>query len=403
MEAMRAAFPRGAAALDASLDRPVVITSLMEHHSNILPWVEAVGRHNVRFVGVLPDGRLDLDHLRALLDAEGRRVRLVAVSGASNVTGLVTPIHEIAALAHRAGAQILVDGAQLAPHRRIDLSDIDFLVISGHKLYAPGSRGGLIGRIDLLDGRKCIGDIGGGMVEYVSVDDFRVRVKEELTAREEAGTPNIPGTIAFGLIAEALWQVGMARVEAHEAELCGYALDRLTALPGVTVYGTHEPSARVGVFSLNLEGIHHGLVAAFLDDYYNVAVRNQCFCAHPYVKALLGVDAGEEQRYLGEMACGDRRRIPGMARLSLGIYSTRADLEVAAEALSELWRHREAITRSYEATLDGSWHRPGVPAADPIYLPSSYLATLQACGLARSLRRSPASRSRSTHVGAPLA
>ncbi len=372
--AIREAFPQGREALAALIDRPLVVTTVMEHHSNILPWVEAVGRHNVRFVRVLDDGRLDLAHLRSILDAEGRRVRVVAVSGASNVTGIVNPIHDVAAMAHRVGAQIAVDAAQLAPHRQIEMSDIDFLVISGHKLYAPGSRGVLVGRLQVLGARRCVGDVGGGMVEYVSVDDFRV--KDEVTAREEAGTPNIPGAITLGVVAEALLRIGMKRVEQHEAELVGYALDRFCSLPGVTVYGTHEPSARVGVFSLNVEGLHHGLVASFLDDYYDVAVRNECFCAHPYVKALLRVGPDEEKRYLGEMELGDRRHIPGMVRFSLGIYSTREDIDVSVEALRELWAHRETVARSYEATLDGGHHLRGAPAAPPVFLPSQYVAAL---------------------------
>jgi len=344
----------------------------MEHHSNILPWVEAVGRHNVRFVGVRPDGSLDIEALRAILDADGRRVRLVAVSGASNVTGVLNPIHDIAALAHRAGAEILVDAAQLAPHRPIAMgAEIDYLVVSGHKLYAPGSRGVLVGRLALLGDCRCIGDVGGGMVEYVSVEDFRV--KEEVTAREEAGTPNIPGTIALGLIAEALLAIGMERVARDEEELTGYALERLAAVDGVTVYGSRDPSARVGVFALNVAGLHHGLVAAFLDECWNIAVRNECFCAHPYVKALLGVPPDDEQRYLHEMECGDRRHVPGMVRASLGIYSTRADVDALADALSDLTRHRDTVAATWEARLDGSFHRLGAADPAPLFLPSRFV------------------------------
>ncbi len=363
--AMQEAFPQGKHALDAMLERPLVVTTLMEHHSNILPWIEAVGRHNVRFVGVRPDGSLDLDHLQALLDREGHRVRLLAVTGASNVTGLINPIHDIAARAHAVGAQILVDAAQLAPHRRIDMGNLDFLVISGHKLYAPGSRGVLVGKLDVLSGRRCVGDVGGGMVEYVSVEDFRV--KQEVTAREEAGTPNIPGTISLGLIAEALSAIGMDRIEHDEEELVGYALDQWAPLDGVTIYGSHNPGARVGVFALNLEGLHHGLVAAFLDDYYNIATRNECFCAHPYVKALLHVDAAEEKRYLSELECGDRRHVPGMVRLSLGIYSRKSDIEVAKEALGELWRHRQTVLANYQPRFDGAWRREGIGEEKPLF------------------------------------
>lgn len=382
VEAMRQVFPQGRHALEAILERPLVVSTIMEHHSNILPWVEAVGRHNTRFIGVRPDGRLDMDELRAVMAAEGRRVRLVAVSGASNVTGIVNPIHEIAALAHRHGAQILVDAAQLAPHRRIDMSDIDFLVISGHKLYAPGSRGVLVGRLGVLGACRCVGDLGGGMVEYVSLDDYRV--KEEVTAREEAGTPNIPGTIGLGIVAEALMRVGMDRVEREEEELVGYALERLRGVPGLTLYGTTDPSARVGVFAVNLGRLHHGLVAAFLDDHYAVAVRDGCFCAHPYVKALLGVDEATEQRLLGELEVGDRRHVPGMVRLSLGLYSTREDVDVVVEALGDLWRRRDAVVRDYEARRDGEYRpREGLlPGEDRLFLPSRWVRSAQDVGSA---------------------
>jgi selenocysteine lyase/cysteine desulfurase len=370
--AVREAFPDRADTLDALLERPLVVTTLMEHHSNILPWVEAVGRPNVRFVRTLSDGRLDLAHLRAIFDEEGRRVRLLTVSGASNVTGVVNPIDDLAALAHRAGAKILVDGAQLAPHRRVQMREIDFLALSGHKLYAPGSRGALVGRMEVLGDRRCIGDVGGGMVEYVSVEDFRV--KEEITAREEAGTPNIPGTIALGLVAATLNRIGMERVEHEEQELVGYALEKLLALDGVTVYGPRDPAARVGVFALNVAGLHHGLVSAFLDDHHAVAVRNECFCAHPYVKALLEIGPQAERAYLDEMQAGDRRHVPGMVRLSLGIYSTRADVDAAADALAELWRHRTRVEASYREELDGSFlpaaGRPGAA----IYSPAGFVA-----------------------------
>ncbi len=374
LSAFKDSFPQGARSLEAMVSRPLVVTTLMEHHSNLLPWFEAVGRHNVRVARVLDDGRLDLDHLDAILREEGRRVRLVAVSGASNVTGIVTPIHDIAQRAHAVGAQILVDAAQLAPHRPMEVKDLDFVVISGHKLYAPGSRGVVVGRMNVLNERRCVGDVGGGMVDYVTIEDFRV--KDEVTAREEAGTPNIPGTVSLGIIAEMLGRVGMDRVARHESELIGYALDRLHSLPGIIVYGTRDPKDRVGVISLNVEGVAHGLASAFLDDAYNVATRNECFCAAPYVKALLKVDSEKGRQYLSEVELGDRRHIPGMVRLSLGIYSTREDVDVTVEALADLRRNRDAITRAYEAHLDGGYRRRGAGEEEPIFTPSRYVSAL---------------------------
>ncbi|MEK6607467.1 MAG: aminotransferase class V-fold PLP-dependent enzyme, partial [Myxococcota bacterium] len=304
---------------------------------------------------------------RRLLAAEGSRVRLVAVSGASNVTGVLTPIHEIARMAHHAGARILVDAAQLAPHRPIDLhprdreadASLDFVALSGHKLYAPGSRGVLIGAFAPFERRRCIGDVGGGMAEYVSTEDFQV--KDEITAREEAGTPNIPGTIALGMIARLLAELPMAQVARAEEPLTAYALERLRSVPGARVFGPEDPALRVGVFSFAIDGLPYGLVAAYLDDFHAIAVRDGCFCAHPYVKALLGIGAADERRYLEELARGDRRNVPGMVRASLGLYSTRDDVDALTAALAELVRERDRVGRLYRQEMDGAFVLAGPP------------------------------------------
>lgn len=351
----------GDAAVEDLLARPLVLTTEMEHHSNLLPWIEAVGHHNVRAVRVDPEtGALDLGHLAAILADEGARVRVVAVTAVSNVTGIINPVHDIARLAHAVGAQIAVDGAQWVPHAVVQMhpgdpaESLDYLVLSGHKLYAPGSRGALIGSLHTLAGRRCVTDVGGGMVEYVSVEDFEV--KDEVTAREEAGTPNIPGTIALGLVAELLMRVGMERVEDAEHRLTRRLLDRLVPIEGLTLYGSTDSAAvpRAGVVSFNVEGLHHALVAHYLNDFHNIAVRNECFCAHPYVKALLCVDGATEALYREEMRHNDRRHIPGMVRASLGVYSTAEDVEALGRALELVIADREAIAARYEVALDGT-------------------------------------------------
>lgn len=374
--ALKASLPEVASAMDDLAERPLVVTTLLEHHSNILPWVEAVGRHNLRTVRCLPDGRLDVDAMAHLLETEGHRVRLVAVTGASNVTGVLVPIFDIARMAHAVGARVLVDAAQLAPHRPLamhpqDLGDdarLDFVALSGHKLYAPGSRGVLCGAFAPLERRRCIGDVGGGMVEYVSTEDFQV--KDEITAREEAGTPNIPGTIALGMIARVLGGGVMEEVSRREEQLVVYAMERLRAVSGLRLFGPEDPSLRVGVFSFEMDTLPYGLVAAYLDDFHNIAVRDGCFCAHPYVKALLGVSASDEQRYLDEMHRGDRRRVPGMVRASLGLYSTRDDVDALCDALYELVRTRSRVEPLYQQGLDGSFRlSPSfrAPPTDPLF------------------------------------
>jgi cysteine desulfurase/selenocysteine lyase len=365
---------QGRSTLEEMLARPLVVVTMMEHHSNLIPWMEAVGHHNLRAVRIDPDtGALDMADFDRLLEREGERVRLVAVTGVSNVTGIINPVREIAKRAHDVGAQILVDGAQWVPHEPVQMhaSDpaqtLDYLVLSGHKLYAPGSRGALIGNLETLSGRRCVTDVGGGMVEYVTLEEFEI--KDEVTAREEAGTPNIPGSIAMGLIAETLERIGMPIVAERERELTEKLVERLAGIDGVTIYGSTDLARvpRAGVVSFNVEALPHGLVAAYLNDFHDIAVRDGCFCAHPYVKALLKVDAQTEQSYRREMLCGDRRHIPGMVRASLGVYSREDDIDALARALAELVSRADEMRGRYQADLDGTFRLSGTPE-----LPATY-------------------------------
>ncbi|HTM22301.1 MAG TPA: aminotransferase class V-fold PLP-dependent enzyme [Kofleriaceae bacterium] len=367
--ALRGAFgAEGRRAIDELVARPLVVTTQMEHHSNLLPWIEAVGHHNLRAADVhRDDGTLDLDHLGRILAAEGPRVRLVAVTGVSNVTGIVNPVHQIARMAHAVGAELMVDGAQWVPHGPVRLhggaadESIDYLVFSGHKMYAPGSRGALVGRLATLEQRTCVSDVGGGMVEYVSIDDYSI--KHEVAAREEAGTPNILGTIAMGLAAELLMTIGMDTIAEAEEALTRRLVERLEAIDGVTVFGATDLARvpRAGVVSFAAHGLPHGLVASYLDDFHDIAVRDGCFCAQPYVKALCCVDPDAERRVREQLARGDRRAIPGMVRASLGIYSTADDIEALAEALTELGATRDQVLSRYQADVDGTYRLQGGP------------------------------------------
>jgi cysteine desulfurase/selenocysteine lyase len=354
----------GRHAIDELLARPLVVTTTMEHHSNLLPWMEAVGHENVRAARVREDGTLDLEHLAELLASCGERVRLVAITGVSNVTGIVNPVHAIARMAHAVGAQILVDGAQWVPHGPVEMhpagdpaAALDYLVLSGHKLYAPGSRGALIGTLATLSGRRCVTDVGGGMVEYVTIDDFAI--KDKVTAREEAGTPNIPGTIAMGLVAEVLLAIGMDVIAEAEHAMTRALVERLAAIDGVVLYGSADVDRvpRAGVVSFNVEGVEHGLVAAYLDDVHNIAVRNGCFCAQPYVKELLTLHCDTAERFRYAIASGDRRNMPGMVRASLGVYSRREDIDALGDALETLIRDKAAVLAAYEADREGTCRR----------------------------------------------
>jgi selenocysteine lyase/cysteine desulfurase len=281
----------------------------------------------VRYVRVSAEGRLDLDHYAALLREYAGCVRLVAVSGGSNVTGYLPPIHQLAELAHAHGAEIAVDAAQLAPHRSIDIGDlddpahIDYLAISGHKLYAPYGAGALIGRADTFTrGAPLLA--GGGSVQRVTPETVSWA---DGPGREEAGTPNAVGAIALAAACQALHEIGFAAIEAHETALIHYALDQLARVPGLWLYGDADPDGaaeRLGVIPFCVEGYDPHLVAAILSYEYGIAVRSGSFCAQPYV-----------QRLLENEQTGCEPGQPGLVRASFGLSTSFEEIDCLAAAL----------------------------------------------------------------------
>jgi selenocysteine lyase/cysteine desulfurase len=338
----------------------VVILSLMEHHSNDLPY-RAVAQ--VVHVGCDALGRLDEADFDRQLAAHAGRVKLVAISGASNVTGFVNPVQRLAAKAHAAGAQILVDAAQLAPHRPIrmgalsDPEHFDYLALSAHKLYAPFGSGALIARRDTL----ARGDPflrGGGTVEIVTTDSVEWAGPPD---RDEAGSPNVVGAVALAASCKALAAIGMDTIAQHEAELTAYALHRMRQVPGLTLYGDPDPARageRLGVIPFNLAGRSHFLTAAILSAEFGIGVRNGCFCAHPYVLALLHHDGAEAERVRGEMLAHDRREMPGMVRASFGMYNTAEEVDHFVDALNRITRG-EYRGRYVQDTASGDFHPDG--------------------------------------------
>lgn len=336
----------------------VVITTTMEHHSNDLPWRKYA---TVVHAGITADGHLDRASLRGLLDRYRGHVKLVAVSGASNITGICSPIHDIAAWTHAAGARIFVDAAQLAPHRRIAMGApgepraIDFLALSAHKMYAPFGTGALVGpRSFFAEGDPDM--VGGGVVEIVTLDEA---VWKDPPHKEEAGSPNVVGGIAFAAAARVLQSVGMDEIARREHELLTYAYRQLARVPGIRLYGPREETAdKVGVIAFNIDGMHNGLVAAVLGTEAGIGVRNGCFCAHPYVKDLLGVTPEEDRRFTAEVLAGDKSNLPGMVRASLGCYNTRDDVDALAEALGRIAR-REFRGTYVQSKTTGAFHAQG--------------------------------------------
>ncbi len=344
--------------------RDVVITSIMEHHSNDLPhrkYFKTVV-HAPPECGATSMGCVDIKAIERALEANKGRVAYISVTGVSNVTGIINPIREIAALAHAHGALMVVDAAQMIAHVPIRMSgnpdpahDIDIVVFSGHKIYAPGSPGVVVARRELFEGGVPV-EVGGGMVDDVWLDRFTPTAA--LPDREEAGTPNITGAIGLGAALYALHRIGMDTLFEEETELMQLALTKLSANPEIAIYGDTDTCRypRAGALSFNVRGMHHALTAAILNDYFNIAVRNQCFCAHPYVREMVteALAAADSELTAAELeALAEMQR--GMVRASFGIYSTRADVETLAVALDDIVARRAFYEAQYEPTPAGEY------------------------------------------------
>ena len=317
-------------------DDTSVVAFASEHHANLLPWRRArclqlaPPRHRDQ---VVPCAERALRELPA-----GHR--LLAVTGASNVTGELWPLEELCAMARRNGARVVVDAAQLAPHRPIDLAALgaDWVAFSAHKLYAPFGCGALVGRADWLDqARPWLA--GGGAVRRVSLEEVEW---QESPARHEAGTPNLLGAVAFAAACQALTEAGWDAIEAHESGLLERLLQGLGALPGVEILSLWGPQAeRIGVVTFTVRGWEPALLAAALSAEYGIGVRDGAFCAHPLLAAL--TDPADPQPAL---------------RASLGAASSLADVERLLSALQAIFSR--GLHWSY-ARSDGKF----VPDPDP--------------------------------------
>ncbi len=335
----------------------VVLTTLMEHHSNDLPWRKhAVVEH------VLPDatGALDESHLDHLLAKYAGRVKLVAITGASNVTGYINPIHRIAEKTHAAGAQLLVDTAQLAPHRAVDMRSlddpghIDYLVLSAHKMYAPFGTGALIGRRDtFLQGDPDM--VGGGVVDIVTVDSVKWT---GLPDKEEAGSPNVVGAVAMAQAMLSLQEIGMDMLAEHEAILTRRLLERFSQIDSVRTFGITDPTRageKVGVVPFIVDGMSHYLVAAILSAEGGIGVRNGCFCAHPYLLHLLNVDGDKARTHQLEISDGSKANLPGLIRASFGCYNTIEEVDYFADKVEMIVRGEYTGSYVQDAASGAYW------------------------------------------------
>lgn len=284
-----------------------VVISIMEHHSNIIPWQEACKKTGAKLVyAYLKDGQLDMEDLANKIT---EKTKFVSLAQVSNVLGCINPVKEIAKFAHQVGAYMVVDGAQSAPHMAIDVQnlDCDFFTLSGHKMLGPTGIGVLYGKEEILNQMNPI-EFGGEMIDFVYEQEATWK---ELPWKFEAGTPNIAGAIALGAAVDYLSALGMGNVHAYEQELVDYVLPKLQAIEGLTVYGPEDPSQHAGVIAFNIDGLHPHDVATALD-YEGVAVRAGHHCAQPLIN------------HLG---------ISSAARASFYIYNTKEDCDKFVEAI----------------------------------------------------------------------
>ena len=284
-----------------------VLISIMEHHSNILPWQEACRKTGAKLEYVyLKDGGLDLEDFRKKLTD---RTKFVSIAHASNVLGVINPVQEIAQLAHEKGAIVVVDGAQSVPHMKIDVQtlDADFFVFSGHKMAGPTGIGVLYGKEQYLNQMSPV-EFGGEMIDFVYEQSATWK---ELPWKFEAGTPNMAGAIGLAAAIDYLEAIGMDAIERHEQDLIAYVFPKLQAIEGLKIYGSQDLAKRSGVISFNLGDLHpHDLATAL--DYEGVAVRAGHHCAQPLIQYL---------------------EVPATARASFYLYNTKEDCDKLVEAL----------------------------------------------------------------------
>lgn len=288
-----------------------IVTTVMEHHSNTIPWyfVKDLRGTVIKWVDVDEDGRLRMDEYDELIT---RRTKLVTLAHTSNVLGTINPVKEVAKRAHEVGALCLVDAAQSVPHMPVDVKalDADFFAFSGHKMLGPTGIGGMYAREEILEEMEPF--LGGGeMIREVHKGWAKWN---ELPWKFEAGTPNVLGAIGLGAAAAYLSRLDMRRVREHEVALTAYALKRLAEIPGLRVFGPPSTEDRGGVVSFELEGVHAHDIASILDA-EGIAVRAGHHCAQPLMERL---------------------DVPATTRASFYVYNTEAEVDRLAEALEKV-------------------------------------------------------------------
>ncbi|MCM3639251.1 cysteine desulfurase [Sporosarcina luteola] len=285
----------------------IVITH-MEHHSNIIPWQQLAKEKGavLKYVILEEDGTLSLDKVR---EAVTDRTKIVSIMYVSNVLGTMNPIKEITEIAHAHGAVMVVDGAQAAPHLKLDVQSLncDFLAFSGHKMCGPTGIGVLYGKKELLNEMEPV-EFGGEMIDFVGLYESTWK---ELPWKFEGGTPIIAGAIGLGAAIDFLEEIGLDQIEKHEHELAGYAMEKMSSMDGLTIYGPRDPDKRAGIVTFNLDNVHPHDLATVLD-MNGIAVRAGHHCAQPLMKWL---------------------KCSATARASFYVYNTEEDVDRLVEGL----------------------------------------------------------------------
>ncbi|MBG9547360.1 cysteine desulfurase [Cytobacillus firmus] len=285
-----------------------IVISYMEHHSNIIPWQQVAKQTGatLKYLPLQEDGTISLEDVRATVTAD---TKIVSIMQVSNVLGVMNPIKEIAKIAHENGAIMVVDGAQSAPHMKIDVQDLncDFLAFSGHKMCGPTGIGVLYGKKNLLEKMEPV-EFGGEMIDFVGLYESTWK---ELPWKFEGGTPIIAGAIGLGAAIDFLEQIGLEEIEAYEHKLAAYAMEKMSAIDGMTIYGPKEASKRAGLVTFNIDDVHPHDVATVLDA-EGIAVRAGHHCAQPLMKWL---------------------KVSATARASFYLYNTEEDIDKLVSGL----------------------------------------------------------------------
>lgn len=287
-----------------------IVLTIIEHHSNIVPWqvLAKEKEAQIEFIKIDASGLLIQNDVQRFIDD---RTRLVCVTHASNVVGTINPVKEICKIAHKAGALVLVDGAQSVPHLRVDVRDLDsdFFAFSAHKMLGPTGIGALHGKRELLEKMPPFLS-GGEMIKEVHEAESSWK---ELPYKFEAGTPNIAGAIGFGAAIDYLNKIGMQKIRDHDKEITAYALAKMSTVKGLRIYGPINPEQKVGVIGFNLGDIHAHDLATILDE-EGIAIRSGHHCAQPLMEFL---------------------NVPAMSRASFYLYNTREEVDKLITALEK--------------------------------------------------------------------